>query len=142
MRRISIKNILSPRRRAFPIATAYAVSGRANQIKKSYYRPQGVAKNILSQQLVAARLTGSDNRLYHPAYTRPALTVRGRIAPITLKQKRGTTSLKMAKLSFAVPSQTAVCIRRTMRRQVIFAKNKNGGGHRAPRRNSYSNIRC
>jgi len=45
-------------------------------------------------------------------------------------------------MSFSDPQVTAICVRRKMRRQVIFATRKNGRGNRPPRRNQWSTVRC
>ena len=46
------------------------------------------------------------------------------------------------RLGFSVPQQVLVCVRRKQRRQVIFAKGKNGRGNRKPRWNATSHIWC
>lgn len=46
-------------------------------------------------------------------------------------------------LSFSVPRDVAVCVRRKERREVIFAQRKAGKGARSPRRRSkFSDIGC
>lgn len=46
-------------------------------------------------------------------------------------------------LSFSVPRDVAVCVRRKERREVLFAKGKQGKGARSPRRrNRFSDIGC
>ena len=45
-------------------------------------------------------------------------------------------------LGFDVPSSVLVCVRRKQRRQVLFAKGKNGRGNRRPRWNATSHIWC
>lgn len=45
-------------------------------------------------------------------------------------------------IGFARPDTVAICVRRKVRREVLFAKNKSGGRHRRPRRNYWSSVKC
>lgn len=48
-------------------------------------------------------------------------------------------------VAFDVPRDVAICARRSMRREVLFARRKTGRGRpkqRRPRRNEYSSISC
>lgn len=48
-----------------------------------------------------------------------------------------------AHVTFEVPEQVAICVRRRRRREVLFARRKTGrGGQRRPRWNWYSKVRC
>lgn len=47
-----------------------------------------------------------------------------------------------AHVAFKAPRYVAVCVRRRNRREVLLAKNQGGGGHRRPKRNALSDIRC
>lgn len=44
--------------------------------------------------------------------------------------------------AFKEPRNVPVCVRRTTRRQVLFAKGKSGRGYRKPRWNQRSYMRC
>lgn len=48
------------------------------------------------------------------------------------------------RVGFAVPKRVAVCVRRGVRREVLFAKNQHGKGARNPvrRRSETSNVSC
>lgn len=47
------------------------------------------------------------------------------------------------RLSFTAPRDTIVCVRRSTRKEVLFAKNKTGKrGQRKPRRTPWSNYKC
>jgi len=86
-----------------------------------------------------------DNRLYHPRRAfRPILTVSYRNAPIRQRFKKGN-SLVFQKI-FSAPNITSPCIRRTTRRQVLFATKGAGKGMRHGkkhvRRNASSSISC
>lgn len=43
---------------------------------------------------------------------------------------------------FLVPKKTLVCVRRGIRREVLFARGRAGGRHRRPKWNAYSYWRC
>ena len=46
-------------------------------------------------------------------------------------------------ITFQAPQKVAICIRRKIRKEVLFATNKGGKvGQRRPKRNSYSSISC
>jgi len=47
-----------------------------------------------------------------------------------------------AQVAFEGPARLPLCIRRKQRKEVILAKGKGGAGHRRPRLNQYSQIRC
>ena len=75
-------------------------------------------------------------------------TIFGNPAPIAVNlrsnpKKRGYL---YARPSFVIPKATAVCVRRSMRREVLFARNKAGKGKRnynsRARRNADSRYSC
>lgn len=47
-----------------------------------------------------------------------------------------------AHMAFKAPKFVAICVRRKIRREVLLALGRGGGGKRRPRRNAYSNVRC
>lgn len=100
-----------------------------------------------------------DRRVHHPdGVNRPALTTGGRPAPVTVVNRpRSKTAPRVQKnrfgsavasqtkgvLTFAAPDQTAVCIRRGRRKEVLFAKGKAGRGRMRPGRRTWlSKIGC
>lgn len=111
-----------------------------------------------------------DRRSYHPeGGNRPAKTVHGRPAVITTVNKARAAAdwanlpSKVAKArhavinrfgakvysqtkgirAFAVPTETIVCIRRQMRKEVLAAKRKLGGGNKRHGKLSWtSKISC
>lgn len=93
-----------------------------------------------------------DRRTYHPdGPRRPArsfLRSRHRLTDLNKKAPRSRanrTALSnvSGRLAFQGPENVLVCVRRNMRRQVMFAKKKTGRrGQRPPRRNWFSSISC
>lgn len=92
-----------------------------------------------------------DRRLYHPlGPARPARSLSGAphrlIVPKARPQARSRSRLNINSvvhhIGFANPKKVLICIRRKMRREVLLAKGRGGGGHRRPRRSHYSNIVC
>lgn len=51
-------------------------------------------------------------------------------------------SASTAPIYFRAPQFVLPCIRRKARREAIFATGKHGGGHKRPRRNRFSFVRC
>lgn len=45
-------------------------------------------------------------------------------------------------ITFAAPEKVAICVRRRVRKEVLFAKGRGGGGNRPPRRNYWSDVQC
>lgn len=103
-----------------------------------------------------------DNRRWQPDPVDRARTVNGAPARIGIKPKpkvlRGpggrplrskfaspsATASVTSRLGFTLPRDIIQCIRRAMRREVIFAlnKRKKGAGAKRRRRNQWSNIDC
>lgn len=90
-----------------------------------------------------------DHREYRPLERSKFLTVPRILRSASIARTSSTRVAKFTQLDlrggqqrFAVPKQTMVCVRRTIRRQVLFAKGRGGGGHKRPRRNQWSNVRC
>lgn len=85
---------------------------------------------------------------FSPA-TRPAKLFSGSNAtvgfvPNVNKPARGKRAKTFqAQLAFNAPAETLVCVRRSRRKEVLFAKKKTGKrGQRKPRRNTWSNYKC
>lgn len=101
-------------------------------------------RRIYTKQLLLdiARPYGHDNRAYNPLpkAMRPARQVSGRISSMHVPKH---VSLKRAKPVFSIPDRTLVCVRRGVRKEVIFAKQRAGrNGAKNYRRNHFSNVSC
>lgn len=99
-----------------------------------------------------------DRRQFHPeGVQRPALKVNGQPARLVAKDRNRAKPKQAVKnrfgvkvysqtkgiIAFDAPKQTLVCIRRSRRKEVLFAKGRAGkGGMRPPRRSWYSSISC
>lgn len=88
-----------------------------------------------------------DRRISTPGVYRPAKTFRGwsrlRILQDPVKPLRIRKRLFSHQVQFADPRSTLICVRRSQRREVLFAKKRAGrGGMRRPRRNQFSSIVC
>lgn len=85
-----------------------------------------------------------DRRTFHPLDDfRPAMEIGGTPTGPRQVKKSFKPQLPFG-LQFAVPEKTAVCVRRKTRREVIFAKRKQGGGRgrKRPTKNWFSKIGC
>lgn len=78
-----------------------------------------------------------DLRRYYPdRRIRPAPTLVGTLARV----RRDFRDLRF---QFDVPARVMVCVRRKVRREVMFAIGRGGGGNtRRRRRNQESNVKC
>lgn len=82
-----------------------------------------------------------DRRIWHPArWGRPVLGFR-RAATRLVVAPKPMRDLS-ARIAFADPRRVLVCLRRKVRREVIHALGKGGGGNRRPRRKPTSEISC
>lgn len=93
--------------------------------------------------LRSARLYLQDAREFSPylSTVRPAQTVSGRPTVITVAPP--PTPLRKAGFSFSNPRSVTTCVRRGVRREVIFAKGKGGRGYKKPKRlTPYSKVKC
>lgn len=115
--------------------------------------PVKVVPSVTPSWKPPARLVArlEDRRLFHPdllprrdtrppaAVTRAAVTIVDR----PRKPSRGHgASFAPGRLSFAAPDLVSICAKRKIRRNVLFAKGKTGGGNRHPKRNFWSRISC
>lgn len=53
-----------------------------------------------------------------------------------------TSDRQSDKLDYRVPASVLTCVRRSQRRQVLFATGRTGSGHKKPRWTSQSYMRC
>ncbi|AZL83019.1 hypothetical protein [Apis mellifera associated microvirus 41] len=87
-----------------------------------------------------------DRRLYHPDRSmRPVVSFVKSAARVVARQRPSFRQPSQTKaiLAFADPSRVLVCLRRSIRREVLHAKRIAGsGGMRRPRRNALSSISC
>lgn len=123
--------------------------------KSKTYRPPGRdGSTIASRRLPLWTSTPvnlslfQDLRSFHPAGpSRPLFTFRPNAARVVAKAPAPSRSGRMRfshpGLSFAAPDSVLVCVRRSRRKEVLFAKNKAGKrGQKRPRRNYWSSISC
>lgn len=72
----------------------------------------------------------------------PARSTR-RVSRVSLRPaSRNRASRIWSAMHFLYPKFTLICVRRRIRRQVLFAFGRGGGGKRRPRWNNYSSVRC
>lgn len=119
-------------------------------------------KNITLQHArMMQQLQIEDRRKHHPdGRNRPLKTTRGtRLPPHQLKTtkkisvRRGPHGRPLksktvrvrtltARLKFAAPKKTMICIKRKIRREVLLAFGRGGGRHKNPKRNRHSEVSC
>lgn len=93
-----------------------------------------------------------DRRAFHPDdFFRPAASVFGDDARVVERASAAPSRSPKVKFSrpaalgfhFNVPERVAVCVRRKSRREVLFAKRRQGRGARSPKKfNYWSTVRC
>lgn len=85
-----------------------------------------------------------DRRLWHPDPFRPAATFTAALPRLDVpksSKKKGVVVPRS--VGFVEPHRVLVCVRRTVRKQVMHAMGKAGKrGQKKPRRNAYSEISC
>lgn len=99
--------------------------------------------------------TFEDRREFHPdGGRRPPKDIYGRIrkiSPVTRARTKSSPALGFRSRTegpvlttvFEMPKETAICVRRKRRREVILATGKGGRRkRRRPRYNEYSTVRC
>lgn len=112
---------------------------------------QNAARHLATKKAVAAHqaarskklLAIEDRRTFHPSKKqRSARSFNA--AHHTLKVKRGPNGKPLSsKISFGNPKRVLICVRRKIRREIIFAFGKGNKGARSVRRRSYfSSISC
>ena len=101
----------------------------------------------LPRPLVAPLTNYEDRRAYHPISRafRPAFSIPRAariIRAVEPKAPRLWSAQTKSTLAFAEPRRVLVCLRRQVRKEVLLALGKGGGGKRKPRRNHLSEISC
>lgn len=88
-----------------------------------------------------ARLSGQDQRRFLPhKKLMPARTVTGMIAPTKIKKH---VPLRLTREKFINPKAVTICVRRSMRKEVLHAIGKSGLNRgRNYRRNQWSDVSC
>lgn len=91
-----------------------------------------------------ASLTMDNYREYHPDPILRRESVRPDDARIVVARDRQPKKRLPWRLAFNIPGRVWTCVKRKVRREVLFAKNKTGKGARQTRRrrNRDSNVRC
>lgn len=83
-----------------------------------------------------------DRRYWHPDPVAPARSFSRSRHRLTVSSSRPSRQTKAA-ISFASPRRVLVCVRRQVRKEVLFATRRNGrNGGRNYRRNAYSEVSC
>lgn len=136
-RRDPLSTLLSP-----PIANQrlprYTVSNITNNYKKI---------PIPDLYRVDLRLI-EDRRTYTPELARPVVGISVSRGPARLVAKQNPAykapSQTKALVAFAEPKKLALCVRRGIRKEVLFAKGVGGSKkpQRAPRKSEFSDISC
>ncbi len=101
--------------------------------------PKYIASTPLYPPLL--RVVNNDRRLFSPGPTLPS-RLDGSPARLIVKP---TKSKKLPyQIAFAKPRGVTLCVRRTRRRETLFALKRTGKGSRAPRRhrNEWSTLKC
>lgn len=83
-----------------------------------------------------------DRRLFHPD---PESFSPGRVVVRRSRDPRKDAYyFKSSVFGFESPRQVSICVRRKQRREVLFARNRAGGGGRRkrPKFTEYSRVRC
>lgn len=95
-----------------------------------------------------------DRRTWNPEVTSPARSIsktRHRLKVVNRQPFKNAdkfsnlrnVSQTKAVVAFRTPAKVAICIRRNIRKEVLFAIGKGGKvGQKRPRRNAYSSISC
>ena len=110
---------------------------------------------VLKKRIIQSNtLRYHDDRRFHPepSILRRKALLTGALTHAVYKpvdrrrgQQKASSNRLHQSLAFSptLPLKKAVtCARRTIRKQVLFAKGKGGGRHKKPTFNSNSNIRC
>lgn len=88
-----------------------------------------------------------DRRSFHPARSaRPAFALRRDAARLVAREPaRRPGRQTKATIAFADPKRVVICMRRGVRKEVMFALGRTGRGgkrNRRPRRSSFSSVSC
>lgn len=124
------------------------MEGRVAKGRKSDGRVNNFNANRRLSSLLISKLDPlgllqqiEDRRTYHPeGLQRPARAFKK--AQHKLVAPKTRSSKVPQGVQFYTPGTILICVRRAVRREVLFAKNKGGGRHKRPRRNHYSDVQC
>jgi len=85
-----------------------------------------------------------DRRFWHPlGQRRPAQSFRNVNHSLKIPSGRSTSKYPLHTVGFVNPENVAVCVRRKIRKEVLFAKRKTGKrGQKKPRFNWFSKVSC
>lgn len=94
---------------------------------------------LLPQPVFKALDEVSDRRRFSPHKYAPSLSVSGTVAP-----HKKVVGRKFERIGFNEPKTALACVRRVVRRQVMFALGKRGKGSRSIRRKltPWSKFKC
>lgn len=93
--------------------------------------------------LDAAVLASEDRRLFDPRRSvRPAGALSRGARRLVVPEVSTASGTIPVGIGFADSSKVAICVRRRVRREVIFAKRKGGGNHRPPLKSYWSDVQC
>lgn len=134
------------------IAGRVALSPTPQRYRPAVPRQSLKPIRLTSPQVLIASL--EDRRLFHPdslprkdmrppiALPRQAARVVAR-RPLTRSGAANQSRQRSFRLTFQVPERVAMCAKRSIRRQVLFAHRKTTRGPgRSPRRNFWSAVSC
>ena len=123
--------------------------GRPVRVVSTDARPSTPLARLQRTDLAQVLRQIEDRRLHHPErFDRPALNFRGMPAPVVVGRSSAKRSTKPVTwpshvIRFEVPKDVLTCVRRSRRRQVMFATKKTGAGAKSPRRFSWrSKLSC
>lgn len=108
----------------------------------------GPAVPRFTPRLVSPQIaTFEDRRTYHPAGpNRPAFSLPRSASRLVVRQKPSSKfwpSQTKGIVTFAVPKNVSICVKRSVRKQVLHALGKAGKSGMAPRRRSaFSSVSC
>lgn len=137
MARSRVRRIRHSARRVVPVT----LSGSPMPRSLPVLPPVSVLSSRRAYQVQALRSSGDDARRWHPLQSiRPRKTIHGgsyRARPVI----RNVSSPVL----FYAPSSATLCVRRSIRREVLFAKRRAGRSgpiRRRSIRNQNSTVRC
>lgn len=129
------RDVLYISNQRLPLSNVYSHSTFLTQIEdRRSYHPENINRPIRSFNNANSRTSVWDiqPRAKNPPSRKNALRL--------LSSLHGSVPVK---IGFEKPDQTLVCVRRNMRREVLFASRKTGkSGQRRPRWTELSNIKC
>lgn len=141
---------MARRRSSSRAISARPISGRGHYTTARVILPRSVTYSsilpqAISRPLQIAQRSGVDARLFSPVPRQRRLfySVSGYPATVRTRVKSGSL---YGQSYFTVPRSVAVCVRRSQRREVMFASQRAGRGRRVynrrSRRNASSSISC